>query len=154
MPGFDSDAQLPCGILSPMSELDLEGMRHALGTARRLGFRHVSIRQGDHALTAVLSDPEAESEEWFEDEGGEPMVAAGPVEKDMTAPCVGYVRYRGEALTAGSQVEKGQVFGEIVALGLANDLAANATGEVVEVLVAENDPVEFGQTILRIRESS
>lgn len=137
-----------------MSELDLEGMRHALGTARRLGFRHVSIREGDTALTAILSEPEAESEEWFEDEGGEPTAASGPAEKDMTAPCVGYIRFRGEAPEVGDKVEKGHVFAEIVALGIVNDVAANATGEVVEVLVAENDPVEFGQTILRIRESS
>jgi acetyl-CoA carboxylase biotin carboxyl carrier protein len=50
----------------------------------------------------------------------------------------------------GATVEASTVVGVITALGLANDVPAGVAGEVVEKLVAEGDPVEFGQPLFRV----
>jgi acetyl-CoA carboxylase biotin carboxyl carrier protein len=137
------------GILPSMSELDLDAMRHALDTARRLGLRRVSIREGELAMTAVL--PEPYESEVFE-ESGEPA-AVGPVLKDVTANHVGYLRYRDPKPAIGDKVEKGQNVAEILALGLVNDVVSKVSGVLEEILVGENEPVEFGQPILRLKVS-
>lgn len=130
-----------------MSELDLDAMRHALETARRLGVRRVSVHEGALKLNAVLAEPLDDEELW--DDGEESP--SGPVLKDITAGHVGYLRFREPKPEVGAQVEKGQNVAEILALGLVNDVASKFDGEIEEILVAENEPVEFGQPILRLK---
>lgn len=40
------------------------------------------------------------------------------------------------------------IIGTIVALELANEIRMPVTGRIEEVLVADGDPVEYGQTLL------
>jgi biotin carboxyl carrier protein len=69
----------------------------------------------------------------------------------VTAPAVGYFRESATPLEAGAVVEAGQVVAEVVGLGLANDVTTPVDGEVVEVLVAAGDAVEFGQVLARVK---
>ena len=48
-------------------------------------------------------------------------------------------------------MKEGDKVGEVVALGLANDVTAKQGGEVAEVCVVDGDSVEFGQRILLLR---
>jgi acetyl-CoA carboxylase biotin carboxyl carrier protein len=79
---------------------------------------------------------------------------AGLVE--MTSPIVGTF-YRQPSPSAppfvepGSKVRKGQVLCIIEAMKLMNEIEAEMDAEVVEILVANGQPVEFGEVLFRLR---
>lgn len=50
----------------------------------------------------------------------------------------------------GQQVKAGDVLCIIEAMKIMNEIEADFSGKVVEVLVKNGDPVEFGQTLFRI----
>jgi acetyl-CoA carboxylase biotin carboxyl carrier protein len=51
----------------------------------------------------------------------------------------------------GDHVVKGQVIGVIEAMKLMNEIEADASGEIVKCLVANGQPIEFGQPLFTIR---
>ena len=51
----------------------------------------------------------------------------------------------------GTKVKKGQVLCIIEAMKLMNEIEAEMDAEVVEILVANGQPVEFGETLFRLR---
>ena len=80
--------------------------------------------------------------------------ASGLVE--MTSPIVGtFYRQPSQAappfVEPGSKVRKGQVLCIIEAMKLMNEIEAEIDGEVVEILVANGQPVEFGELLFRLR---
>jgi biotin carboxyl carrier protein len=126
---------------------ELDVIRHALKVARERGFAQVDLEFGEtefsaklaaHASKPLQRDAEAASSV---DSGLTPI----------TAPVVGYYRDGVKPLAAGSQIQKGTIVAVVAALGLANDVESPVTGEVVEVLVKANDPVEFGQPLALVR---
>jgi len=85
--------------------------------------------------------------------GGEPA-DSGLV--DMTSPIVGtFYRQPGPGAPPfaepGSKVRKGQVLCIIEAMKLMNEIEAEMDAEVVEILVANGQPVEFGEVLFRLR---
>ena len=48
--------------------------------------------------------------------------------------------------------ETGDIVAVISQLGIANDVESRVSGEIVEVLIEENQPVMFGQVLARIKE--
>lgn len=48
-------------------------------------------------------------------------------------------------------LKKGQVIGYIEALGVMNEVKADTSGVVEEILVKDNQPVEYGQILLRLK---
>ncbi|GLZ11429.1 hypothetical protein Acsp04_16640 [Actinomadura sp. NBRC 104425] len=73
-----------------------------------------------------------------------------------TAPLVGTF-YRSPApgeppfVEVGDRVEAGQPVGIVEAMKLMNEIPAECSGEVVDVVVPDAAPVEFGQPLVRIR---
>jgi len=59
----------------------------------------------------------------------------------------------GEAafVSPGDQVEKGQVICMVEAMKLMNEIEADASGEIVERLVENGQPVEFGQPLFSMK---
>jgi acetyl-CoA carboxylase biotin carboxyl carrier protein len=51
----------------------------------------------------------------------------------------------------GSRIQAGQTVCILEAMKLMNELEAEAAGEVVEILVENGTPVEFGQVLMRVR---
>jgi oxaloacetate decarboxylase alpha subunit len=51
----------------------------------------------------------------------------------------------------GDVVQPGQVIGIVEAMKLMNEIEADRVGEIVEIPVANGQPVEYGETIFRIR---
>lgn len=131
-----------------MSELSLEEVRQALTTARRLGLPEVKLTKGDETFKARLS---ADWEEEEDDNAPDASVSAGPARKAVTAPVVGYFK-PGPAWEQDSMVESGKALGEVTALGLSNEVKAPLKGRLVEVAVADGDPVEFGQVLAWVEE--
>ena len=75
---------------------------------------------------------------------------------DMTSPIVGtFYRQPSQAappfVEPGSRVKKGQVLCIIEAMKLMNEIEADMDAEVVEILVANGQPVEFGEILFRLR---
>ncbi len=75
---------------------------------------------------------------------------------DMTSPIVGtFYRQPSQAappfVEPGTRVKKGQVLCVIEAMKLMNEIEAEIDAEVVEILVANGQPVEFGEILFRLR---
>jgi acetyl-CoA carboxylase biotin carboxyl carrier protein len=81
-------------------------------------------------------------------DGGEPLAL-------VTAPMVGTF-YQAPSpgadpfVSAGDLVEPGQTVGIVEAMKLMNSVTAECAGRVAEVLVADAQPVEFGQPLVAI----
>lgn len=71
-------------------------------------------------------------------------------EKVILAPMVGIFHTTDGVAKAGSEVTVGQVVGAIESMKLLNDVIADAAGTVVEVMVEDGTPVEYGQPLYRI----
>jgi acetyl-CoA carboxylase biotin carboxyl carrier protein len=54
----------------------------------------------------------------------------------------------------GSKVKKGQVLCIVEAMKVMNEIESEIDAEVVEILVANEQPVEYGEVLLRLRPSS
>jgi acetyl-CoA carboxylase biotin carboxyl carrier protein len=52
---------------------------------------------------------------------------------------------------AGDRIDPGQVICIIEAMKLMNEIEADRAGEIVDILVANGQPVEFGEALFRIR---
>ena len=87
----------------------------------------------------------------------EPATASIPDEKwvDVTSPMVGTF-YRSPApdeppfVESGDKIRRGQTLCIIEAMKLMNELEAEVNGEIVEILVENGEPIEYGQTLMRI----
>lgn len=137
--------------MSPMSGLDSDQIRHAILTAQARGYRQVRVRLGEDRFSAVLS---AAVEKEAEADGEYAVVSDGPVaavEQTVKSPAVGYFKASDAMVKVGDIVKEGDKIGEVVALGLANDVTAKEGGQVAEVCVVDGDSVEFGQRILVLR---
>ncbi|UBU10957.1 acetyl-CoA carboxylase biotin carboxyl carrier protein [Nonomuraea gerenzanensis] len=82
--------------------------------------------------------------------------SADPSLRSVVAPLVGtfYVAPEpgAEPFTRpGARVEPGQTVAIVEAMKLMNQVASEWSGEVVEVLVSDGQPVEFGQELVRVR---
>ncbi len=54
----------------------------------------------------------------------------------------------------GDRVKKGQVICIVEAMKLMNEIEAEVSGEVVEILAANGQPVEYGEILFRLRPSA
>jgi acetyl-CoA carboxylase biotin carboxyl carrier protein len=80
-----------------------------------------------------------------EDEGGDLAIVKSPI--------VGTFYRASEPAAAafvevGSPVRKGDVLCIIEAMKLMNEIEAEVAGQIVEIAVANDEPVEFGQTLM------
>jgi acetyl-CoA carboxylase biotin carboxyl carrier protein len=76
----------------------------------------------------------------------------------VVAPLVGtfhvWARPKGGALVAvGDRVKEGQLVGTIQSLNVLNEVETSVAGRVVEVLVQDGQPVEYGQVLMIIDSS-
>jgi len=126
-----------------MAGLELESVRHALEVARRNGYAEVEVRSGDDTFTAIL-EPRRKTKSADAAEDARP---AGPQRIAIASPFVGYYVPVADPLAVGRKVAKGEIIATVSALGISNDVEAKVDGEVVEVLVEAEQPVEYGQPL-------
>lgn len=111
----------------------------------------VSLRAGDYEVELTWARTGAPGQPREPDsEPGEPGFEAA------VAPVVGTFYHAPEPgaepyVKPGDRVEQGQTLGVVEAMKLMNPISAPRPGEVVEVLVDNGAPVEFGQDLVLLR---
>nr|MDQ2688378.1 biotin/lipoyl-binding protein [Armatimonadota bacterium] len=102
-----------------------------------------------HALAVATDAPHAESP-------SETPVAPPPVSPEetepilLTAPMVGLFHHLSQPVRYGGLITPGEVVGSIESMKLMTDVPAQQGGRVVEVLVEDGGPVEYGQALFRL----
>jgi acetyl-CoA carboxylase biotin carboxyl carrier protein len=87
-----------------------------------------------------------------------PVAAESPGEHIVKSPIVGTF-YRSSSpgtrpfVEVGDRVRKGQVLCIVEAMKLMNEIESDGDGDVIEVLVANGQPVEFGEPLFKLRKS-
>ncbi|CAE06549.1 acetyl-CoA carboxylase biotin carboxyl carrier protein [Parasynechococcus marenigrum] len=136
---------------SDIQEFRLEGDDFRLDIRRNL--------PGQAVMAPVMPAPVAAAVAPAAAEPASPPPAATATRSDLleiTAPMVGTF-YRapapGEApfIEVGNRIEVGQTVCILEAMKLMNELEAEVSGEVVEILMDNGTPVEFGQVLMRVR---
>ena len=127
----------------------------------------VSIKKGDNrSLSPMVSGPEVTDAPAYErlavaEPAATPVITQKPVAntagvETITAPMVGTF-YRASAPDAdnfveiGQKVQTGQTLCIVEAMKLMNEIEAEFSGEIVDVLVENGQPVEYGQPMFLIR---
>ena len=136
---------------SDIQELKLEGDDFRLEVRRNLpGAAPVAFVQAPPAVPAAAPAPATPS-------APPPAAAASRSDLvDITAPMVATF-YRAPApgepafVELGSRIRVGQTVCILEAMKLMNELEAEVSGEVVEILVENGTPVEFGQVLMRVK---
>ena len=146
---------------SDIQEFRLEGEDFCLEVKRNLGASSDSI----------VSTPKITSEE-IEPQLPQRKIEASPAPStpppsvpgsrsdlvEVTAPMVGtFYRAPGPEeppfVEIGSRISVGQAVCILEAMKLMNELESEVSGEVIEILVENGTPVEFGQVLMRIKQS-
>jgi acetyl-CoA carboxylase biotin carboxyl carrier protein len=135
----------------PMADERLDVIRHALRVACEHGYTEVELDFDDTQFEAKLARVGACIEVPVSSTTVDAVETSEPGLIEITAPVVGFVKDNGGPLTVGQRVEKGDTVAVVAALGLANDVEAPESGEIVEVLVQDGQPVEYGQPLARVR---
>lgn len=135
-----------------MPPLDPSMIRHALEVAREHALTGVRIRSGDESFTATFGDEAVhEPDEPFADASEHP--AMDSQRRTVTSPVVGLFSMLEEPVESGAMVKAGSVICAVVALGIPTDVTTPVDGTLLEYLVADGAPVEFGQPIAVVEAS-
>lgn len=73
-----------------------------------------------------------------------------PMDVFINAPMVGIFHQVDGIAQVGAVVNEGQVVGSIESMKLGNDVISRVTGTVLEVMVEDGMPIEYGQPLFRI----
>ena len=77
---------------------------------------------------------------------------------EITSPMVGTF-YRAAApeeepfVEVGNNIKVGQTICILEAMKLMNEIESELNGEIIEILVENGTPVEFGQVLMRVKQS-
>jgi acetyl-CoA carboxylase biotin carboxyl carrier protein len=130
-----------------MGQLSRDDVQFALELARKHGYAEVTLTDDASQFTAELL-PAPKS----------PRSAAATTDSSATTPApkvvksnfVGWFRAAPPAIQVGDPVTVGQVVGSVETLGLLNDVESKVAGRVTEVLVAEDESVDFGNELFTV----
>ena len=136
---------------SDIQEFRLEGDDFRLEIRRNL--------PGQAVVAPVMAAPVAAAAPVKPLDSASPPPAATSTRSDLleiTAPMVGTF-YRAPApgepsfVEVGTRINVGQAVFILEAMKLMNELESEVGGEVVEILVDNGTPVEFGQVLMRVK---
>ena len=143
---------------SDIQEFRLEGDDFRLEVRRNLPVTAVAAPVVPVVTQAETPAPVVDVSTQGDTAPAAPPAAAGSRSDlvDVTAPMVGTF-YRAPApgespfVELGNRITAGQTICILEAMKLMNELEAEVGGEVVEILVDNGTPVEFGQVLMRVK---
>lgn len=152
-------------------QLDLNQLRELLDIVNQTEIAELSLKTSDFELSIRKSDrpsgvvqvlPPTVVSSGIDTPAIPPEPATPPpVDKkwvEVTSPMVGTF-YRSPApdeppfVDVGDVISRGQTVCIIEAMKLMNELESEVSGQVMEVLVQNGQPVEYGQPLLRVNPS-
>ena len=148
---------------SDIQEFYLEGEDFKLEIKRNLSNNHQTIqRQSSNDEGSQVNDNQLTKNDNYPSPPPEPSPSVAPPGRsdllDITSPMVGTF-YRASApgedpfVEIGSSISVGQTICILEAMKLMNEIESEFNGVVVEVLVDNGTPVEFGQVLMRVKKS-
>ncbi len=143
---------------SDIQEFRLEGEDFCLEVKRNLGTSSDLIAS-PKVITSEETDPPLPQKKVEAAAPSTPPPAVPGSRSDLvevTAPMVGtFYRAPGPDeppfVEMGSRISAGQTVCILEAMKLMNELESEVSGEVVEILVENGTPVEFGQVLMRLK---
>ena len=81
-------------------------------------------------------------------------VSPGPTECPVTATRVGIFHVGRKPVAVGDRLQPGDVIGFVESMRIPNEVASPFGGMVIQVLVEDGSPVEYGQELLIVKEDS
>jgi len=144
---------------SDIQEFRLEGEDFCLEVKRNLGNNSDLIPSPKKTLSddIELQIPQAKVETPAQPSTPPPSVPGSRSDLvEVTAPMVGtFYRAPGPEeppfVEIGSRISVGQAVCILEAMKLMNELESEVSGEVIEILVENGTPVEFGQVLMRLK---
>jgi acetyl-CoA carboxylase biotin carboxyl carrier protein len=151
-------------------EIDMRQLRELMRALRQFDLSEIEIRQGDQRIavrrspTRLVAEAPAASPRPHaaEHSPSAAPAAAAPAEEAgvayVTSPFVGTF-YRSPAPEAppfadvGQTITVGQVVCIIEAMKLMNEIESEVSGKILEILVENGKPVEYGQRIFKVQKS-
>src|SRR5262245_3444866 len=148
-------------------DIDLKQLRSLLqtlaeGNVCEFEFEDEKVRirlsRGDLARAKAEPSPAARAPEPEAHAPAPPSAAAEDHTVYVTSPFVGTF-YRSPSPDApqfvelGSTIREGQALCIVEAMKLMNEIEADCSGTIVEILVENGKPVEFGQKLFKVRKS-
>lgn len=140
--------------------ISVEQLRHLVRLVDASDTVELEVRQGDQKTRLVLRKARPSESAVAQIEAlpiveAEAHIEAGEALHTITAPFVGLFQPWSTSqdrplVTVGDSVEKGQHVGVIRSMGIPNEVESPARGQVVEVLVRDGQPVEYGQPLMTI----
>lgn len=117
------------------------------------GDKRVTIKKSHYALETSVS--EYEVDDVFESQIHEWPEQNSPLESlelvEITAPYVGLFRHIKPIIGLGAKVSEGQTLCSIQSMDILNEVTASISGTIEDLLVDDNQPVEYGQVLYRIK---
>ena len=144
---------------SDIKEFRLEGEDFCLEIKRNLGASADSIASSKKITTEEIDppSPQLKIEQASAPSTPPPSVPGSRSDLvEVTAPMVGtFYRAPGPEeppfVEIGSKISVGQAVCILEAMKLMNELESEVSGEVIEILVENGTPVEFGQVLMRLK---
>ena len=144
---------------SDIQEFRLEGEDFCLEVKRNLGTSSDSIASNKKIISDDIDSPPLQSKIDALPGPSTPPPSVPGSRSDLvevTAPMVGtFYRAPGPEeppfVEIGSRINVGQAVCILEAMKLMNELESEVSGEVIEILVENGTPVEFGQVLMRLK---
>ena len=144
---------------SDIQEFRLEGEDFCLEVKRNLGTSSDSITSNKKITSEDIDSPPPQSKIDALPVPSTPPPSVPGSRSDLvevTAPMVGtFYRAPGPEeppfVEIGSRINVGQAVCILEAMKLMNELESEVSGEVIEILVENGTPVEFGQVLMRLK---
>ena len=144
---------------SDIQEFRLEGEDFCLEVKRNLGPSSDSITSNGKITSEEIDTPPPQSKIDSSPVPSTPPPSVPGSRSDyveVTAPMVGtFYRAPGPEeppfVEIGSKISVGQAVCILEAMKLMNELESEVSGEVIEILVENGTPVEFGQALMRLK---
>lgn len=144
---------------SDIQEFRLEGEDFSLEVKRNLGTSTDSINSQKKITSEEIDPPPPQRKIESSPVPSTPPPSVAGSRSDLvevTAPMVGtFYRAPGPEeppfVEIGSRITVGQAVCILEAMKLMNELESEVSGEVIEILVENGTPVEFGQVLMRLK---
>lgn len=145
--------------------MDLDELERLVDLVQSANIRELTLRQNDARVTIRKAASPVGSQaltpyvEGFDlEDEVEPLEQNAPPHpfepEDQTvpilSPLVGVFRHTRPLVGLGARVKRGQKVGEIEAMKILNEVTASVNGKVVDLLVEDGQPVEYGQELYAI----